>query len=103
MSPRKTILMELSRAGSGSDPAYIRPSTIPGFSSQPEKYQRAVNELLSDRLLEGRKDEEGHMAIAINRHRRADVEKELKPVWARPAVWAALVALVAAAAAVVTS
>lgn len=101
MSPRKTILKEVSRAASGSDRTYVRPNAIPGFDREPEKYQKAVNELLSARLLEGRKDEEGHMAIAINEHRRADVEKELRPVWARPTLWLTLVALVAALGAVV--
>lgn len=90
MSPRKTILRELSNQN-----AYTRPSTIPGFSQAPEKYQQAVNALLRDRLLEGRKDEEGHMTIAINEHRRADVRKELRPIWAHPAVWVAVVVMVA--------
>lgn len=101
MSPRKTILKELARAESDAG-TYVRPSTIPGFSKEPEKYQKAVNELLSDRLLEGRKDEEGHMAIAINQHRRKDVEKELKPVWANPVVWVALLLAVVAAGAAVS-
>lgn len=96
MSPRKTILRELARAEAGSGTQYVRPSSIPGFSKEPEKYQKAVNELLSDRLLEGRRDEEGHMAIAINQHRRKDVEKAIKPVWASPIVWIALVLLAAA-------
>jgi hypothetical protein len=102
MSPRKAILRELSKAGAGTGPVYARPSTLPGFSESPEKYQKAVNELLQARLLEGRKDEQGHMTIAINEHRRADVEKEIKPVWARPALWAAIVVLVAAVGAFVT-
>jgi hypothetical protein len=34
------------------------------------------------------------MTIAINEHRRREVEKEIKPVWARPAVWAVIVVLV---------
>ena len=92
MSPRKTILRELSRTGTEN---YTRPSTIPGFSTAPDKYQKAVNELLQDRLVEGRKDDEGHMAIAINEHRRKEVARELRPVWAHPAVWAAVVVLVA--------
>ena len=96
MSPRKTILRELARAEAGSGTPYVRPSSIPGFSKEPEKYQKAVNELLSDRLLEGRRDEEGHMAIAINQHRRKDVEKAIKPVWASPLVWIALALLAAA-------
>lgn len=102
MAPRKNILRELSKAGAGSGPVYYRPSTIPGFSQAPDKYQKAVNELLQARLLEGRKDEQGHMTIAINEHRRADVEKEIKPVWARPALWAAVVVLAALVGAFVT-
>lgn len=101
MSPRKTILKELSRSEAGSSPTYVRPPTIRGFSDQPEKYQKAVNELLQDRLLEGRKDAEGHMTIALNEHRRSDIERELRPIWARPTVWAVLV-LIAALGAVVT-
>lgn len=96
MAPRKTILRELSRAeSSGSGVAYVRPPTIPGFSQAPEKYQKAVNELLSARLLEGRKDEDGHMTIAINEARRAEVRREIRPVWAHPALWVAVLALVA--------
>lgn len=90
MSPRKTILKELSRAGSSS---YTRPSQIAGFSGAPEKYQKAVNELLSARLVEGRKDDEGHMTIAINEHRLADVAREIRPIWARPAIWMVVVVL----------
>ncbi len=96
MSPRKTILKELAKAETGGTP-YRRPSEISGFSSAPEKYQKAVNTLLSDRLLEGRKDDEGHMTIAINEHRKADVQKEIRPVWARPVVWAAALTLAAVA------
>ncbi len=44
--------------------------------------------------MEGRKDEEGHMTIALNAHRIEDVRRELRPLWARPTVWA-LVAMVA--------
>lgn len=102
MTPRKTILKELSRADSDAGVTYVRPSAIPGFSDRPEKYQKAVNELLKDRLLEGRPDDEGHMAIAINRHRQADVEKELRPVWAKPGLWLTIFVLAAAAGAAVT-
>ncbi len=92
MSPKKTILRELARSPENQ---YTRPSSIRGFSEAPEKYQKAVNELLQERLLEGRKDEQGHMAIAINQHRRKDVDREIRPVWAHPAIWAALVAIAA--------
>lgn len=96
MSPRKTILKELARAEARGT-RYHRPSELNGFHAAPQKYQKAVNTLLSDRLLEGRKDEEGNMTIAINEHRQADVQKEIRPVWARPALWVAVLALAAAA------
>ena len=91
MSPKKTILRELA----SSEEQFTRPSSIRGFSEAPEKYQKAVNELLSERLLEGRKDDEGHMAIKINQHRRKEVAREIRPVWAHPAIWAALIAIAA--------
>lgn len=96
MSPRKTILRELSRQyqAYGSQ-ALKRPSEIQGFGKAPEKFQSAVNRLLQDRLIEGRKDDEGRMALALNEHRVGDVKRELRPLWARPAMWAVLV-LVAA-------
>ena len=95
MSPRRTILRELSRSESQSGPVFTRPSSISGFSAAPEKYQRAVNDLLQSRLLEGKKDDEGHMTIAINQHRRSDVKRELRPIWAHPVVLAAIVVLAA--------
>lgn len=98
MSPRKTILRELSRAHqqAGGNGFFTRPSSITGFSARPDKYQKAVNELLQDRLVEGRKDAEGHMTIALNEHRMGDVRRELRPLWARPALWLVIVLLVAA-------
>jgi len=99
MSPKKKILRELDRIH-GMDPGRLtRPATIEGFSDQASKYQAAVNELLKDRLIDGRKDEEGHMAIALNPHRVVDVRRELRPIFARPALWIAAVLLSAAAAA----
>lgn len=35
------------------------------------------------------------MTIALNEHRRRDVERMLRPLWARPPVWAALALLIA--------
>jgi hypothetical protein len=97
MSPKKTILRELARAqGEG----YTRPSAIRGFDEAPAGYQKAVNELLQARLVEGRKDEEGHMAIAINEHRRKEVAKVIRPVWAHPALWATFVVIAAVGAVV---
>ena len=91
MSPTKTILRELRRAHEqNAGAAYVRPATIPGFATDPDRYQKAVNELLKDRLIEGRKDEEGRMAVALNAHRLADVRRRLRPAWAHPALWAAM-------------
>lgn len=94
MTPKKTILTELSRTydPSGST-THVRPATIAGFSAEPEKFQKAVNELLRDRLIEGRRDDEGHMAIALNAQRMDDVRRHLRPPWAHPALWAAVVLL----------
>ena len=85
MSPRKTILKELDSAGS-----HTRPSTIHSFATAPDKYQKAVNQLLQDRMLGRRDDDDGHMTMAINEHRRSDVRKELRPIWAHPGMWATL-------------
>lgn len=91
MSPTKTILRELHRAHEAhAGTAFVRPATIPGFSADPDRFQKAVNELLKDRLIEGRKDEEGRMAVALNGHRLAEVRRALRPAWAHPAVWAAV-------------
>ncbi len=87
MSPRKTILRELTDLRSEKEKRYARPRTIRGFENKPAKYQSAVNELLKDRLIDGMKDAEGQMAIAINEHRLADVRKELRPWFARPVAW----------------
>jgi len=95
MSPRKTILRELSRTHDGSAPTHTHPATIAGFSDEPAKYQKAVNELLQARLVDGHKGADGRMAIAINEHRLAEVKRELRPIWARPTVWAVITLLVA--------
>jgi len=95
MSPKKAILQALKGAESAQPQSSVRPPTIPGYSDQPERFQRAVNELLQARLVEGRRDADGHMTLALNHHRRADVDRILRPVWTRPGLWAGL-ALVAA-------
>ena len=88
MSPRKTILRELDQrhfdSGNGR---YARPSAMPGFSDQPSRFQEAVNGLLKERLIDGKKDREGRMAIALNPNRLAAVRRELRPWFARPAIW----------------
>lgn len=95
MSPRKTILRELSRQyEQRGAQALTRPTEIAGFDKDPERFQKSVNQLLQDRLIEGRKDDEGRMALALNGHRVGDVKRQLRPVWARPAVWAVVVLLV---------
>ena len=92
MSPRKAILKELDQAlRDGRDST--RPSAIQGFSDNASKYQSAVNELLKAQLINGQKDSDGHMAISLNPHRVGDVQKELRPVLARPGVWMGLVML----------
>jgi len=97
MSPRKTILKALSKAHQDAPEGglFTRPSSITGFSEQPDKYQKAVNELLQARLVEGRRDDEGKMTIALNVQRLVDVRRELRPIWARPAIWAAIAIIVA--------
>lgn len=52
MSPRRAILKEPD-----STRGRTRPSLIRGFTTAADKYQKAVNQLLQDRLLEGRKRE----------------------------------------------
>ena len=97
MSPRKTILRELSRTRKqgGERASFSRPSTISGFADEPDKYQKAVNDLLQSRLVEGRKDDEGHLTIALNLRRLQDVRRELRPIWARPTVWTAIAIVLA--------
>ncbi len=98
MSPKKAILQTLSRQYRDAGPgALTRPSSIPGFSEKPADFQQAVNGLLQARLVEGTTDPEGRLAIALNPHRVRDVEKELRPFWKHPAVWALLVVLVTVA------
>ena len=87
MSPRKDILRQLARSEAAD---FTRPSELPGFDEDPEKYQRAVNRLLQDRLIEGKKDDEGHMAIALNSHKLPQIRREMRAPWASPAVWIAL-------------
>jgi hypothetical protein len=74
-----------------------RPANIPGFQAKPEKYQQAVNSLLQERLIEGAKDPEGRMAIALNPQRMADVQRELRPFWFHPAFLAFMGLLAVAA------
>jgi hypothetical protein len=70
VSPRKTILRELNQLHSDEgNRRYARPSAIPGFGEQPSRFREAVNGLLNERLIDGMKDEEGRMAIALDPHR----------------------------------
>jgi hypothetical protein len=97
MSPKKAILKTLSLSHEiGGAGALVRPPAIPGFQDAPEKYQKTINGLLKDRLIEGVKDPEGHLAISLNPHRIRDVRKELRPFWAHPGLMAlAVIAAVA--------
>jgi hypothetical protein len=102
MSPRKTILRELARyRDSHGTEALTRPTTIQGFEARPSEYQKAVNQLLQDRLIQGQKDDDGHMAIGLNTHRLGDVQRELRPVWRHPALWLVTAVLILATAGLV--
>jgi len=94
MSPRKTILRELDQLPIDEGSVkYARPSAMPGFGKQPSKYHEAVNGLLKERLIDGKKDDEGHLAISLNSHRLAAVRKEIRPWFARPSVWLGAIAV----------
>ena len=98
MSTRRAILRELSRNGHQGN-GFTRPGNLAGFSSKPDRYQAAVNQLLQERLINGTKDEDGRLAIALNEHRLDDVRRELRPLWARPAVLLGVLVVIAIAAA----
>lgn len=91
MSPRRTILRELRKRRDEDAVRYTRPATISGFSQNPGRYQEAINRLLQERLINGTKDDDGRLTIALNEHRLADVSKELRAWFARPAAWMAAV------------
>ena len=91
-SPRKQILRELTTC------SFVHPADVPGYERAPDRYQAAVNDLLRERLIEGRTGGDGRMSIALNPHRSSDVRKMLQPVWTKPSAWVA--AAVAAAVAV---
>lgn len=96
MSPKKAILRTLSQEYRQTGPGTLtRPSSIPGFSEKPEEFQKAVNGLLQTRLVEGTTDPGGRLAITLNPHRLTDIQRELRPLWKRPVLWA-LILVVAA-------
>lgn len=103
MSPKQRILHELALVHEpGTTYSYVRPADIPGYAEAPERYQGAVNHLLKERLIEGRTDGEGRMSIGLSEHRMKDVQKALRPIWARPEVWAAVAIVLALGAGLVT-
>lgn len=98
MSPKKTILRTLSEHEVNTGPGTpIRPAAIPGFRNSPEKFQKTINLLLKDRLIEGVRDPEGHLAISLNSQRQKDVKRALRPAWAHPGFLALATILIAAA------
>jgi hypothetical protein len=101
MTARRTILRELARRHGQNGGAYTRPGSIAGFEQQPARFQNAVNALLQERLINGTKDDEGRLAIALNQQRIDDVRRELRPWFVRP--MGLMLALVAVAAIVVTT
>jgi hypothetical protein len=99
MSPKKAILRTLfDRHSEEGQERLVRPPSIPGFDQTPEKFQKTINDLLKDRLIEGVRDGDGHMALSLNPHRIQDARRALRPVWAHPGflALAAVLALVAA-------
>lgn len=88
MTPTRRILRELARCRTAEGARFVRPAEIPGFAERPDRFQKAVNDLLSRRLIEGRRDEEGRMAIALNDHMAQECQRVMRPPWARPAMWA---------------
>ncbi len=94
MSARTTILRELRILHASGNGRYARPAAIKGFDQQPGRYQEAINKLLQERLINGTRDGEGRLAIAINEHRLADVRKELRPWFTRPTILVAGIAAV---------
>ena len=102
MSPRKTILRELTRVHAAQGEAILtRPTSIPGFQDRPTEYQKAVNKLLQERLIQGQKGDDGHMTIGLNTHRITDVRRAIRPLWQRPAMWLVTAMLVLATAGLV--
>lgn len=99
MSPRRTILRELRKRRDEDAERYTRPANIPGFSDNPGRYQQAINRLLQERLINGTKDDDGRLTIALNEHRLVDVSKELRAWFARPAALIVVVLVVAIVAA----
>ena len=71
-----------------------------GFGKQPSRYQHAVNGLLEERLIDGMKDDEGRLVIALNPDRLAKARRELRPWFARPTIWLGVIAVGAIVAAV---
>jgi hypothetical protein len=94
MSPKKAILKALSDSHRHQGPEkLVRPPSIPGFREAPEKYQKTINNLLRERLIEGVKDQDGCLAISLNPHRIREVRRELRPIWAHPGLMALAVIL----------
>ena len=96
MSTRRTVLRDLTSRHERGNGGYTRPVHIPGFTEQPARYQAAINALLQERLINGTKDSEGHLAIAVNAQRLADVRQELRPWYTRVLLWAAVLSVATA-------
>jgi hypothetical protein len=103
VNARKAILRELDRRFEEGLPPYTRPAEIAGFAEKPDRFQAAVNALLQERLINGTRDGEGRLAIAINHHRHEDVKRALRPWYALPVAWLAFGILLAGAIVVVTA
>ncbi len=96
MSPKKTVLRHLTELHeeTGAE-QYTHPGDIRGFDPEDSRCKEAVNQLLRDRYINGRKGPDGGMVIALNVTRLRDVRREIRPWFATPLLWVGI-ALIAA-------
>lgn len=93
MSPRKHILRHL-REVHRQNPGELTPArSIEGFDPGDPRHTQAINQLLKDRLINGQKAPDGGMAISLNPGNMAAIHRALRPWYANPAIWAALLVL----------
>lgn len=96
MSPKKTVLRYLAdlHEERGAE-EYTHPGEIHGFDPDDMRCVTAVNELLRDRYINGRKGPDGSMEIALNTTRIREVKKELRPWYAMPVLWIGILLIAA--------
>ena len=96
MSPKKTVLRHLTELHeeNGAE-QYTHPGDIQGFDPEDSRCKEAVNQLLRDRYINGRKGADGGMVIALNVTRLRDVRREIRPWFATPLLWVGIVLIAA--------